>query len=77
MENQRVVKFMQFLEDELKKQKIKGTEFYKKTGITTMTLWYWLNGRSQMTLKNYYKVLDILGYEETLSKIKKDETNGK
>ncbi len=77
---EKVKNFILFLQGQLTiydRSGLNKRSFSKKMGISEMTLWYWLKGKNQPTLRDYYKALDILGYEETLSKIDKEKGNEK
>ena len=70
MSEQKVKDFTTFLGEELKRQEITIPEFAKRMGVTKQIVYKWLDGTYIMTLKNYYKALEVLGIDESYVKTK-------
>lgn len=65
MSKNKIDKFITFLEDQIDEQGLSLEQLTKKAGVSRMGLHYWLHRERTMSLENYYKLLEALGFEES------------
>lgn len=64
--DEKVEKFLQYIEKQLDEKNMTVTEFAEKMGVPRSTVYSWLNGSAVMSLEKYYRALQALGIEEKL-----------
>lgn len=66
--DEKVERFLKYLESELKAEKITVPQFAKLMKVPSMTVYKWLNRDSVMSLTKYFTALEVLGIETSLSR---------
>lgn len=56
--------FIDWLQNELKEQRISIAEFARKMGVVRNLVYKWINRESTMGLDKYFKALEVLGVKE-------------
>lgn len=62
------IQFGEFLKKEMRKQDLSSTKLAKKVGVTAASIYFWRNAQFNISLNHYYKILEVLGFEEKLER---------
>lgn len=73
-EEQKIEAFLTHLEDLLQEKGWTIPYFAKQMKVSKVTVYRWLDGNAIMSLKHYYRALEVLGLEENLTV--KENNNG-
>lgn len=65
--DEKVEKFLVFLEAELDRRNMSVPELADLIGVPHSTVYTWVNRVAIMGLDKYYKLLEVLGLEENLT----------
>jgi len=64
MDEEKRERFIKLLKQELQNRNIGIMKFASMIGVTRMTVYRWFNGKASMSLDVYYKILEVLGWED-------------
>jgi len=64
MDDEKREKFIKLLKQELQNRNIGIKQFATMVGVTRMAVYRWFSGKSAMSLDMYYKILEVLGWED-------------